>query len=440
MLVSGCAPFRPQPPESVAFLERSQTLEQRDVRVTVSVLTRKETKMVFGIELEKKGIQPVWIDIENFSDAPYWFMLSGVDPNCFSAREAAYICHAFCRKKRNRKMDRHFEDLAIDQLVLPNCRTAGFGFSHVKQGIKEVRVRLFGDRKVLDFEFHIQVPGLKTDWETVDFHALYPEDAIEDIRDPGTLRERLATLPLVTSKKNGGGAGDPLNIVVIGDLEKPFTRARWDETERLTAGTAWKTVKGFFGKEYKHAPMSSLYVFGRHQDIGLQKARDSIHERNHLRLWLTPYLWKGKPVWLGTISRDIGVYFTTRAWNLTTHAIDPNVDEARDYLTEDLAMARSLAGFGYLPGVAPATQEDPHRNLMQAPYWTDGDRVILWVTDDSVPLERIQSFEWEQRESDAVCKDPLPAGGGAGATGPLSAPATPPADGAGAAPASVPAP
>jgi hypothetical protein len=27
--------------------------------------------------------------------------------------------------------------------------------------------------------------------------------------------------------------------------------------------------------------------------------------------------------------RDIGVYFTPRAWNLATHAIDPAVDEAR---------------------------------------------------------------------------------------------------------------
>jgi len=443
VLLCGCAAFKPQPLGEVPFLERGRTKEQDGVRVTVSVLSREETRKVFGVALEKKRIQPVWIDIRNHSQDPYWFMLSGVDPKYFSAREAAYMFHSFGRGKRNRRMDRHFEDLAIDQMVLPGCRSAGFGFGHLEQGVKEVRVRLFGDRRVLYFEFHIHVPGLKPDWEAVDFDALVPEEEIVDIRDGDVLRERLEALPRVTTRKNGKGSGDPLNLVVIGDLEIPFSRAKWDQTERLTPGTAWKTLKGFFGREYKHAPMSSLYVFGRHQDIGLQKARDSIHERNHLRLWLAPFRWKGRPVWVGTITRDIGVYFTTRAWNLMTHAIDPNVDEARDYLTEDLAMARSLAGFGYLEGVAPATRENPHLNLMEAPYWTDGDRVILGVTDETVPLEDVENYSWQQRVEAAQCREPLPAPAGdpqpPAAPGQPSAPA-PPAPTQGEGPAAAPPP
>jgi hypothetical protein len=141
--------------------------------------------------------------------------------------------------------------------------------------------------------------------------------------------------------------------------------------------------------------MSALYVFGRDQDIGLQKARDSIHQRNHLRLWLTPMLFRGKPVWLGAISRDIGVYFTTRAWNLMTHAIDPDVDEARNYLAEDLATAQSVERIGFVGGVEPTTSNEPHRNLMNAPYWTDGRRVVLLLSNDSVPLEDIDFFDWE---------------------------------------------
>jgi hypothetical protein len=31
------------------------------------------------------------------------------------------------------------------------------------------------------------------------------------------------------------------------------------------------------------------------------------------------------------------VRFTWRTWNLTTHRIDPDVDEARDYVMEDLS-------------------------------------------------------------------------------------------------------
>ena len=56
--------------------------------------------------------------------------------------------------------------------------------------------------------------------------------------------------------------------------------------------------------------MSDLYLFGRAQDFALQKARDNIHQRNHLRLWLSPMRYHGKQVWVGQISRDIGSRLT----------------------------------------------------------------------------------------------------------------------------------
>jgi hypothetical protein len=99
---------------------------------------------------------------------------------------------------------------------------------------------------------------------------------------------------------------------------------------------------------------------------------------------------------VGGISRDIGVYFTTRAWNLTTHAIDPDIDEARTYLTEDLATAQALVKVGLVPGVGAATPEEPHRNLMNAPWWTDGNREVYLMTEGRVPLEKLDYFSWEK--------------------------------------------
>jgi len=132
----------------------------------------------------------------------------------------------------------------------------------------------------------------------------------------------------------------------------------------------------------------------------LQKARDTIHERNHLRLWLSPWIFKGKDVYVGTITRDIGVYFTTRAWNLTTHAIDPDVDEARGYLTEDLAFAQDIERFGLARGVGKATEEEPHRNLMNAPWWTDGLRAVMEIPHDPVQMDQIEFFYWDWSEDD----------------------------------------
>ena len=116
--------------------------------------------------------------------------------------------------------------------------------------------------------------------------------------------------------------------------------ARWDESESITLGTCWKTVKAFLlGSHYRYSPVSALHLFGRSQDIALQRARHTINERLHLRLWIVPLRFRGRPVWVGQVSRDIGVRMTTHAWNHTTHRIDPDVDESRDYVIEDLVIA-----------------------------------------------------------------------------------------------------
>ena len=105
--------------------------------------------------------------------------------------------------------------------------------------------------------------------------------------------------------------------------------------------------------------------------------------------------WRGKPVWMGAISRDIGVFWTTRTWNLTSHAIDSKVDEARMYLTEDLATAESLSEFGFVGGVGEVTRKNPKHNLLGTPWWTDGGRVILLLSAEPVPLDEIELFDLE---------------------------------------------
>ena len=79
------------------------------------------------------------------------------------------------------------------------------------------------------------------------------------------------------------------------------------------------------------------------------------------------------------MSRDIGVRFTTRAWNLTTHRIDPNVDESRDYVIEDLVQAERVEAAGYVAGVGVSLRHKPQRNLTGDPYFTDGKRAVIIV-------------------------------------------------------------
>jgi hypothetical protein len=82
-----------------------------------------------------------------------------------------------------------------------------------------------------------------------------------------------------------------------------------------------------------------------------------------MRLWLSPYTYRSKPVWIGQISRDIGLRFTLRSAFLTTHKIDPQVDEARDHLVQDLPASESLEWLAYVKGVGPVSAEAPTREF-----------------------------------------------------------------------------
>lgn len=397
LFLMACASFDPQPIQELRFQERAQTQTRDGITVTTAVLSRDEAKQAFGVDLASQQIQPVWFEIQNDSGLPYAFMLTGVDPNYFSAHEAAYMSHLFWRPRTNRKMDDLFDAHALNPDLPPNSHRSGFVFTSLKLGTKEVRVRLFGPARKEEFEFFVAGSGFRADYNEVDWDVLLAQDFV-NYDDEDALEEALRQLPCCTSRQNGTGAGDPVNLIIVGshsEVANALARGGWDETEALTAGSAWRTFKAFFGGgEYKYSPMSSLYIYGRAQDAGFQKARDTIHERNHLRLWLSPMKFRGDHVWVGTITRDIGIYFTSQTWNLTSHAIDPYVDEARGNLIEDFINAQSVERFGYVDGVGATTKDAPQRNLMNSPWWTDGDRLVVEISKTPVPLERVDFFYW----------------------------------------------
>ena len=87
---------------------------------------------------------------------------------------------------------------------------------------------------------------------------------------------------------------------------------------------------------------------------------------------------------MGQISRDIGVRFTVKTWNLTTHKIDPDVDESRDYVTDFLIDSLRVSRVAHIAGVEAAGEDSPRHNLTGDPYYTDGNRVVLMLSRQSV--------------------------------------------------------
>jgi hypothetical protein len=103
-------------------------------------------------------------------------------------------------------------------------------------------------------------------------------------------------------------------------------------------------------------------------------------------------------VWIGQISRDIGVRFTRKT--ITTHKIDPDVDETREYLLEDLVYSQAVSKIGYVRGVGEVPMGQPRGNLTGDPWFTDGYRVVLWVTSEPTPISEVEALPWRDPYTD----------------------------------------
>jgi hypothetical protein len=398
--VGGCGtqPFQPKPLDEALLRGRAVTQESRGIRVTAAVPSAAETRALFASRLYSRGVQPVWIEIENRRGVMVSFLPVGLDPEYYTPIETSFVNPAAVDEERGQSVARHFFDRGMGLVIGPGETESGFVFTPVDEGTKSFNVDVVEAEDEHRFTFFIPVPGLKLDHQQIDWEArLASPDAVE-FTEASEIIDLLEVLPCCTTDKVGKDQGDPLNIVLIGhpdDVYYAFLRAGWDETETIHRASLWKTAASFLtGGEYRYSPISSLYVFGRPQDVAFQKARDNIHERNHLRLWMTDARWEGLPVWIGQISRDIGVRFTRRT--ITTHKIDPDVDETREFLLEDLAYAQALARFAYVGGTGAASVDSPRRNLTGDPYFTDGYRVVLWVASDPVAIDDIQVVDWRE--------------------------------------------
>ncbi len=390
-------------PEDKSFLERAQQQTSDHLNVKVAVLSDRESQHFFGVHLAHRGLQAVWIECDNQSDHPCRLDFYSVDPMYYTPLEAAYVSHfslserllsfgllswlflpllplvpfkLLSARAANKRMNKLFKQQSFRfGPIPPGSKRTGFVFTHLDEGTKDVNLEFTAAGPVCRFSFSLEVPGLAIRETDEPAETSQLREVSED-----ELKAWLASFARCTTNKLGTTEGDPLNLVVIGDrvtIRQCFG-GRWDEAEAITLSTCVKTARAFLlDAGYRYSPVSSLFVDGQMQTLALQKARASINERIHLRLWPTQLSFRQQPVWIGQISRDIGVRFTPKTWNLTTHRIDPDVDEARDYVIDNLVSARRLAEYGYVSGVEAASEDAPRHNLTGDPYFTDGNRAVL---------------------------------------------------------------
>ena len=397
------------------YVSRAHSGTQGAVRVSAAALSAEESATVYGARLADKSIQPVWVEVANNEDVPYWLMYAGLDPDFIPASEAAEAMAPRDSGRKLEELDRRFSELAFRNPIPPGATVSGFVLTHLDEGAKLLQIDLFADRRSHSFSFLATVPGLRTDYErsrVFDTPVATNGNVVNFTSDAGFVAA-LEALPCCATNEDGSRNGDPLNLVIIGGLEDAFSslvRRGWTPTEVTWKGSVMRMMSSAMSRErYPYAPISNLYLFGRSQDIALQKARDNVHQRNHLRLWRSSMLYHGKPVWVGQISRDIGSRMTIHSPTLTTHKIDPDVDEAGRALMEDLVYSQGLHAIGLVNGVGAAPKSAPRQNLTTDPYFTAGVRSVLLFDSELTSLTEIEILPWQPFEK-GFLKQPVETG------------------------------
>ena len=262
-------------------------------------LSAEESAALYGAPLASQRIQPVWIEVENRDDRPYFLLSPGLDPSFYPASEAAEAM-AQGDPDRLTELERRFRGLAFHNPVPPGATVSGFVLTNLDEAVKVVQLDLVASGRARSFSMFTAVPGFRGDYHAsgVFKRELYTPGQIVNYTDDAAFRAALEALPCCATNKDGSKKGDPLNLVVVGGLDDAFpalVRRGWRPTEETWSGSIMRMASSVLsGERYPYAPVSNLYLFGRSQDLALQKARDNIHQRNHLRLWLSPMLYHGK--------------------------------------------------------------------------------------------------------------------------------------------------
>ncbi len=180
-------------------------------------------------------------------------------------------------------------------------------------------------------------------------------------------------VPNVTQTADGI-PGDPLNVALIGtenQLKSVMIAAHWYPANPLTLRSCLEIAEASVLKRpYDEAPVSSLFLFGRKEDLAFeQPVGDNPRHRHHVRFWRAPETADdNRPVWLGSAIYDerVGLSRTT---GQVTHVTAPDIDAERDYLFQCLERTGDLAEHYAVDGFHKVLQG---KNGGGDPWKTDG--------------------------------------------------------------------
>ena len=187
------------------------------------------------------------------------------------------------------------------------------------------------------------------------------------------------------TRTSDGHPGDPLNVALFGsevEMQEIMRAADWYSAAALGLKSDLKIAADtVFSRPDDAAPVSSLYLFGRKEDLAFeQPVGDNPRHRHHVRFWKTEDVnAAGQPKGIGSAVYDerVGLSHTT---GQITHVTAPNIDAERDYLFQCLEQTGQLAEHSV---EADYHQRREGTNGGGDPWYTDGSLYIGVIRAES---------------------------------------------------------
>jgi len=119
-------------------------------------------------------------------------------------------------------------------------------------------------------------------------------------------------------------------------------------------------------------PVSDLFWNSQPQQMAFQLPGD-LMRRSHIRWWQAGVdAQSKKPIWLGALSYDDGLQLTPHSGIVTVlHSVDPNVDQERDRLAEQVGKTLPQHLVELVAFTVPVILDDEHE------YYTDGRVLVI---------------------------------------------------------------
>lgn len=390
VVLAGCsaAAFRHEPLDSLDLVLRAQQQQGANVSVSAAVPSDQESAALFGIPLQDRGIQAVWLRVDNPGPDRARIVLSSIDREYFPPMEVAYMFRKRFSKQGWMDLESYLYENALPRHVPPGQAVSGFVFTHRSSGTKAFNVNVYRaneDRPLDQFTFFVEVPGFVPDHASVDFDNLYAGDERRELDSDG-LRDLLQETPCCTTNRDGSAAGRPVDLLFVAtgeDLLQALLRTGWEETSY---------------QRDEHYLAAAHYLFGRPADAIFRKGRDRTTERMELAVWLSPYAVQGTTVWFGQTKHAIGRLLELGE-RLLGVRLDPDMAESRNFVLQDLWYGQSVAQWAWSRSGSDVSSTAPRIDFDGNPWFTrDPYRVVLWISGEPVAMKDVVPVIWDAKE------------------------------------------